>query len=146
MGFNCDKDGVIRAAKAFSLAHVLVILASKLTCDSSCCKRNFFSSRAWRSSSMAILAFNLAAYPIGDLLAKGAKFLLLLIKVKLTLNNAISIMNLVGIIIMSLLQFQKRGVHMHKLFLYFLKIHKQVYNLIWLCGNNGSITCSWFLL
>ena len=73
MGFNCDKDGVIRAAKAFSLAHVLVISASKLTCDSSCCKRNFFSSRAWRSSSMAILAFNLAAPAASLALAKATE-------------------------------------------------------------------------
>ena len=67
MGFNCDKDGVIRAAKAFSLAHVLVISASKLTCDSSCCKRNFFSS------SMAILAFNLAAPAASLALAKATE-------------------------------------------------------------------------
>ena len=56
---SCGKNRVI-GARALYFADVFAISASNLRRDSSSFKRNFFSSRAWHFSSMAISAVHSA--------------------------------------------------------------------------------------
>lgn len=55
-GCSCGKNGMVIAARAPSFADVFAISASYFKRDSSCFGRNFFSSRTWRFSSMAVTA------------------------------------------------------------------------------------------